>query len=254
MSDFTLDSSLPKNPTPEAKAVSLGETPEKVEEKKQPDPKTTAKQRIEKLLFNYFQLEADNYLSKYNESQTKSDFIEPLFEALGWDVTNRDHARIHEVTREENISKGRVDYGFRIDGVIKFYLEAKSFKEGVDDESFVEQAINYAWNKDCTWAILTNFKTLKIFNAQWHTKDLSQNHLKTINCSEFLERFEELWYLSSEFWKRSTRQGSSKMGQSDILKSGGKPASRRLYSFSRNSLKECKSTQSGSLHNSRRSR
>lgn len=26
----------------------------------------------------------------YNEANTKKDFIEPLFEALGWDVRNKD--------------------------------------------------------------------------------------------------------------------------------------------------------------------
>ena len=37
----------------------------------------------------------------------------------------------NEVTAEEKISKKRVDYGFRINGIPKFFLEAKSLKESV---------------------------------------------------------------------------------------------------------------------------
>lgn len=60
--------------------------------------------------------------------------------ALDWDITNRDHPRVFEATREEKISNGRVDYGFRVGGVIRFYLEAKSFREGVEQlcSGFVE--------------------------------------------------------------------------------------------------------------------
>ncbi len=162
----------------------------------------TARKEIAELLSNYQQLLADDRLNKYNEAQTKSDFIEPLFKILGWDVINKAHPIIHEVTREEKISRGRVDYGFRINGIIKFYLEAKSFKEGVDDNEYAKQAITYAWNRDCTWAILTDFKKLKIFNAQWHTSDLSQNHLKTIECTDYLNRFDELWLLSRENFEK----------------------------------------------------
>ena len=57
---------------------------------------------------------------KYNEETTKNDFILPLFKILGWNVEDS-----NEVSKEENISGKRVDYGFRIDGIPKFFLEAK---------------------------------------------------------------------------------------------------------------------------------
>ncbi len=62
---------------------------------------------------------------KYNEEATKNDFILPLFRILGWNVEDS-----NEVSKEENISGKRVDYGFRIDGIPKFFLEAKSLDEG----------------------------------------------------------------------------------------------------------------------------
>jgi len=53
-------------------------------------------------------------------------FIQPLFEALGWDFTDTD-----EVSPENNISNGRVDYAFKLYGVSRVYVEAKAFNEDV---------------------------------------------------------------------------------------------------------------------------
>jgi len=79
------------------------------------------------------------------EEETKKDLILPLFRALNWDVENS-----NEVSAEETISKKRVDYGFRIDGIPKFFLEAKAIGVtlGLED---AKQAINYSWLKSTTW-------------------------------------------------------------------------------------------------------
>jgi hypothetical protein len=114
--------------------------------------KDKVKVEITKLLEKYDK-EKDK---KYNEETTKTNFILPLFKALGWDVDS------DEVSKEENISGKRVDYGFRIDGIPKFFLEAKGLDENLDDSrmvkgrevTYAEQAINYAYYKGCNWAIL----------------------------------------------------------------------------------------------------
>jgi hypothetical protein len=84
----------------------------------------------------------------YSEESTKKDFILPLFEALGWNVYNKSKRNDH-VSAEEKISKKRVDYGFRIDGIPKFFLEAKSLKEEniQTNHSYLSQAIDYSWMK-----------------------------------------------------------------------------------------------------------
>ncbi len=153
----------------------------------------SAKQQVKELVDKYNKVVEEGRVDKYNEEMTKKDFILPLFRALGWDVENS-----NEVTAEEKISKKRVDYGFRINGIPKFFLEAKALKEDLSNPKFVEQAINYAWHKGCTWAVLTDFESVKIFNAEWRTVNPFQSHLKTIPCQEFLDRFSELWLLSKE--------------------------------------------------------
>ena len=85
------------------------------------------KQEIRKRLEKYNKVVEEKRVSKYNEEMTKKDFILPLFRALGWNTEDSS-----EVTAEEKISKKRVDYSFRINGIPKFFLEAKSLKEDLD--------------------------------------------------------------------------------------------------------------------------
>ncbi|MEM4347550.1 MAG: N-6 DNA methylase [Candidatus Altiarchaeota archaeon] len=155
------------------------------------------KQEIRKLVEKYNRVVEEKRVITYNEEMTKKDFILPLFRALGWNIEDS-----NEVTAEEKISKKRVDYGFRINGIPKFFLEVKPLRGDLDNPKFIEQAINYAWHKGCTWAVLTNFESVKIFNAEWKTSNPLQNHLKTIPCQEFLDRFDELWLLSKESFEK----------------------------------------------------
>jgi len=155
--------------------------------------KEKAKQEVISLVDKYNKVLNEKRLDKYNEEMTKKDFIQPLFRALGWNVEDST-----EVSAEEKISKKRVDYGFRINGIPKFFLEAKALDEDLDNPKFAEQAINYAWHKGCTWAILSNFKVTRIFNAEWKTARIYDAHLKSIEYYDYLNRFDELWLLSKE--------------------------------------------------------
>ncbi|MDH7517789.1 MAG: N-6 DNA methylase [Candidatus Thermoplasmatota archaeon] len=155
------------------------------------------KNKIQELINKYNKVVEEKKIKRYNEEMTKKDFILPLFEILGWNVYNKPN-RSDSVSAEEKISKKRVDYGFRINGIPKFFLEAKALKEDLDNPKFIEQAINYAWYKGCTWAVLTDFEQIKIFNAEWKTTHPMHNLLKSITCYEFIDRFDELWLLSKD--------------------------------------------------------
>lgn len=152
-----------------------------------------ATQKIQQLIDKYNKVLSEGRISKYNEEMTKKDFILPLFEALGWNTTDST-----EVTAEEKISKKRVDYGFRINDVPQFFLEAKPFKGDLDKREYIDQAINYAWHKGCTWAVLTNFEIIKIFNAEVKTNHPWLSQFKSIHCSEFVTKFDDLFLLSRE--------------------------------------------------------
>lgn len=136
---------------------------------------------------------------KYNEEATKNDFILPLFKILGWGVEDS-----NEVSKEENISGKRVDYGFRIDGIPKFFLEAKGLDEDLEGSrmvkgrqvTYAEQAINYAYYKGCSWAILTNFKDVRVYDA-W-AKANNSSFRFGLRIETILDNFEDLYLLSKE--------------------------------------------------------
>ncbi len=135
---------------------------------------------------------------KYNEEATKKDFILPLFRILGWDVDNS-----NEVSPEDKVSTKRVDYAFKIDGIPKFYLEAKPLDENLDNyrekngirTTFAQQAIKYAYYKGCTWAILTNFSEIRVYDA-W-TKDTVSGFRFAMRIDNFINDFDNGLYLIS---------------------------------------------------------
>jgi predicted type IV restriction endonuclease len=70
--------------------------------------KENAEKEIAGLVEKYREILEENGVHEYNEARAENEFIESLFEALGWNVRNKTYK--DEVTMEENVSKRRVDY------------------------------------------------------------------------------------------------------------------------------------------------
>ena len=140
-------------------------------------------QSIRNLVQRYHELETSGEIRRYNEAETKTKFIEPLFETLGWNIRGLKKST-DKVTLEEKVSKGRVDYGFWLNEVPRLYLEAKSLKELeiIFGKEYSKQAVNYSWLKSCPWAVLTNFRTIAVYNAE----SPKENHIFTLNVEDFL--------------------------------------------------------------------
>ncbi len=159
-----------------------------------------AKKNIKKIVDKYETILKQDKIESFNEAQTRNEFIEPLFEFLGWDMRNLNNQ--NEVTTEESVSKGRVDLAFRYFNIPVMFLEAKSLKVDLDEWKWAEQAINYSWNKSVTWAVLTDFEGIKVFNAEIPPKNLSSNLFFELKWNEYIDRFEQLWLLSKESFRK----------------------------------------------------
>ncbi len=144
-------------------------------------------------LVERFQSLSDTERSQLNEAATCQGFILPMFKALGWDTSNP-----FEVSPEEKVSKGWVDYSFRIDGIPRFFLEAKRVAEDLTQEKWVTQIIDYAWTKGVTWGFLSNFEGLRVFNAEWKETHPLQAQFIEFSIGTYLSDFERLWWLSRE--------------------------------------------------------
>ncbi len=156
--------------------------------------KDLVKEQIQALVTKYEKLTPQGKRGM-NEAQNCKDFILPLFGMLGWDVYS------DEIASEENVGGKRADYIFRMNGVARFFLEAKKPSVDLRQENFAEQAISYAWHKSVSWAILTNFETLKIFNAEWDEMNPERSLVFEIPCADY-PTSEKLALLSREAVER----------------------------------------------------
>lgn len=96
-----------------------------------------------------------------DEYNTKSIFIEPLINSLGWNVKDLD-----VVEREAKVfGGGRVDFSLKLQGKPIMYIEAKAIKESLDDERFIAQAVNYANNDGVLWCLLTNGMDYRLYKS-----------------------------------------------------------------------------------------
>lgn len=182
--------------------------------------KLEAKKRISQLIEKFESLETSGHIKQYNEAQTRNEFIEPLFEILGWDMRNFENEK--EVTTEEAVSQGRVDLAFRINGVPVMFLEAKAAKVNLDEWKWAEQAINYSWNRGVTWAILSDFEGIKVFNAELPPQSIQNNLFFELNYKQYISDFDRLWLLSKESFQKSLlNQEGEKWGKLVLRKPVG---------------------------------
>lgn len=153
-------------------------------------PIETAYPEVERLVDKFKRLSAAARKA-YNEDNTRKDFILPLFRALEWDTQNS-----VEVSAEEKVSRGWVDFSFRIRGVPRFFLETKRIAEDLTKPQWVRQAMDYAWTKGVTWALLSDFEGLRVFNAEWKEDNPLRAQFIDFGVDTYLADFERLWWLS----------------------------------------------------------
>lgn len=157
-----------------------------------------------KSLVQKFEVNKYHYLSKeYLEEEVKIDFINPFFEALGWDVQNTQSLSPYEreVVVEKGKTTGRPDYNFRIDGQTKFFVEVKAPREPLHKIAHVLQAKSYAWNtKNVFIVLLTDFKEFRLFDAtiKPDPKNPDQGLVFELTYDKYMENLDRLLLLSKE--------------------------------------------------------
>lgn len=125
-------------------------------------------------LIDRFNRNRDAYLSgAYNEFQLRKEFLDPFFEALGWDMQNKlGYAEAYkDVIHEDAIKVGGFtkapDYCFRIGGTRKFFVEAKKPSVNLkDDTSPAFQLRRYAWSAKLPLSVLSDFEEFAVYDCR----------------------------------------------------------------------------------------
>ena len=144
----------------------------------------------------------------YKEEEAKVEFINPLMEALGWDVHNKQGLgpNFKEVVFEESLAVGKEtrapDYSFRLGGQLIYYLEAKKPSVNIkDDRSPAYQARRYGWSAKIPIVILTDFEEFAIYETTSKPKEherASTNRVLYYTYDEYVDKWDEIYSLFSK--------------------------------------------------------
>lgn len=190
--------------------------------------KEQARQKIAELV-ERFREHVDAYKrGGFNEHQTRIDYINPFFKALGWDMDNEQGLAeaYREVIHEDKVKVGRStkapDYGFTLYGQRKFFVDAK--KPGIDikgDIGPAYQVRRYGWSAKVPIAIVTDFEEFSIYDCNRKPKPsdkASVSRIKYITYKQYQDEFEFLWEI---FGKENLPKGRfDKYVQSDTRQKG----------------------------------
>ncbi|MCL2801200.1 MAG: N-6 DNA methylase, partial [Treponema sp.] len=136
-------------------------------------PKDTQLDQL-RTLVSRFSANIDQYKNnKYDEANTRADFIDEFFTLLDWDVTNKKGGSetYRDVVREDKVkidgSQKAPDYSFRIGGVRKFFVEAKKPSVNIKDTADAAyQVRRYGYSAGLSISILTNFAEFAVYNTR----------------------------------------------------------------------------------------
>jgi len=168
-------------------------------------------------LVERFDSQRDSYRADtYHETQLRREFLDPFFEALGWDVYNhKGYAEAYkEVIHEDAIKIGgrtkAPDYCFRAGGGMRsFFVEAK--KPSVDIRQAISPAFQlrrYAWTARLPVSILTDFEELAVYDCRIQPQKTDKASIARIiyrTYGEYLDHWDDLYNL---FSPEAVRHGS----------------------------------------------
>lgn len=151
----------------------------------------------------------------YNETQLRREFLDPFFEALGWDVFNRQgYAEAYkDVVHEDAIKIGGAtkapDYAFRIGGVRKFFVEAKKPAVNVREEvSPAYQLRRYAWSAKLPLSILTDFEEFAVYECRSKPDKSDKASMGRVELLHYTDYVDQWDYLVGTFSREAILKGS----------------------------------------------
>ena len=134
------------------------------------------KNKIHTLVQKYEQGKEIYRTSRFNETQVRNEFLDPLFEIFGWDIRNiaGKNTNEREVLLEEPLKANaashtkKPDYTFRLFGERKFFLEAKKPCVHIErEDNPAKQVRCYGFTAGLKISVLSNFEHLYIYDTSY---------------------------------------------------------------------------------------
>ena len=161
------------------------------------------KEEVTKLC-RYFETNRKVFLAPgVKEAHVRQSLIDPLFEALGWDVSNKAMIapQYREVIPEDSLDvegqQKAPDYTFRVGTLRKFYAEAKKCAVNIGTDSAPAfQLRRYGFSGKLALSILTDFEELGIYDCTtrpYLSDKASHARIQYFRYDEYPDRWRELW-------------------------------------------------------------
>jgi hypothetical protein len=173
-----------------------------------------APQRILDLV-ETFRSEQDRIKSQYTEEDIKINFINPFFEALGWDVGNKSNKPPSqrdvrfEYTFKADGEIQRPDYSFCLNSDKKFFMDAK--KPSVNIERGISPAYQvkrYGFSKTHPLSIVTDFEEFAVYDCSIRPSKNDKPEKSRLFIIKYDEYKEEWDKIASLFSKDAVKNGS----------------------------------------------
>jgi hypothetical protein len=95
------------------------------------------------------------------ETPTRTIIIDPLLEALGWDIRDPNEVELEYPT----VDGKSVDYALKINAKPMLLVEAKPLDDPLNDVKAITQVVGYAANDGIVWCVLTNGVKWKVYRS-----------------------------------------------------------------------------------------
>jgi len=167
-------------------------------------------------LVGRFEVNEDIYKSsEYNEQEIREEFINPFFEALGWDVNNRGGlpADQKDVKPEDSIEvSGRIknpDYSFRVNKKREFLVEAKRPSVNIEGGTYPAfQVRSYSWSAGLPISIVTDFEEFAVYDCRSEPSKADRSTKDRIMLVKYYQ-YEKRWdEIAALFSKEAVVSGS----------------------------------------------
>ena len=147
-----------------------------------------------------------------NETELRRQFVDPLFAALGWDVTdNRQVGHEVRVVVDEGGKQRpkRPDYGFRIGGATRFFVETKPPHLNLKNDSRpAYQLRRYGWSGNLPVSVLTDFEEFCVYDCRIQPKPGDPADSARLRYWTY-RQYADVWReLSARFSRQAVAAGS----------------------------------------------
>lgn len=147
-------------------------------------------------------------LQGQKEAATRIDYINPLLELLGWDVSNRRGKPLskrdvtYEPSQRIDGALKAPDYALGIEGKRKLFVEAKRPSEHLEtNRNHAYQLRRYSWSAGLPFGVLTDFQEFAIYDCSFAPNENDSADVARLVYFKFDELVEN-WPLVAKFMSR----------------------------------------------------